>query len=91
MFLCQYLDNKNFNFSEKKLLLSGDIELNPGPAIMPDVLNIRLLRRELIPLDVGGSGDCFFKSVSHQLYGYLSPHLEIRPQLFKGRITLSSG
>ena len=46
--------------SEKKLLLSGGIELNPGPAIMPDLLNIRLLRWGLIPLDVGGSGDCFF-------------------------------
>ena len=42
MFLCQYLDNKNFNLSEKKLLLSGDIDLNPGPAIMPELLNIRL-------------------------------------------------
>ena len=60
MFLCQYLDNKNFNLSEKKLLLSGDIELNPGPAIMPDLLNIQLLRWGLIPLDVGGSGDFFF-------------------------------
>ena len=37
----------------------------PGPAIMPDLLNIRLLTRKLIPLDVGGSGDCFLKSVSH--------------------------
>ena len=58
MFLCQYF---SFNLSEKKLLLSGDIELNPGPVIMPDLLNIPLLRRGLIPLDVGGlSGDCFF-------------------------------
>jgi len=23
----------------------------------------------LVPYDVDGSGDCFFKSVSHQLYG----------------------
>ena len=44
----------------------------PGPAIMADLLNIRLLRRKfLIPLDVGGSGNCFFfliciTSVGHE-------------------------
>ena len=32
----------------------------------------------LRPLDVGGGGDCFFKSVSHQLYGDSSHHLAIR-------------
>ena len=29
-------------------------------------------------MDVGGGGDCFFKSVSHQLYGDSHHHLEIR-------------
>ena len=79
---------------EQNLLLSGDIELNPGPvtntnqtstsyrAIANDsfdfVFNNRLLRHGLRPLDVGGGGDCFFKSVSHQLYGDSCHHLEIR-------------
>ena len=31
----------------------------------------------LIPHDVGGSGDCFFKSVSHQLYGNADLHVKI--------------
>ena len=64
--------------SEKKLLLSGDIECNPGPVIIHNLLNTRLRRHGLTPLDVGGSGDCFFKSVSHQLYGDSSHHLAIR-------------
>ena len=76
--LYQSFDNKNFNLSEKKLLLSGDVELNPGPVIMHNLLNTRLRRHGLTPLDVGGSGDCFFKSVSHQLYGESSHHLAIR-------------
>ena len=42
------------------------------------VFKYRLLRYIPGPLDVGGGGDCFFKSVSHQLYGDPSHHLEIR-------------
>ena len=42
------------------------------------VFNYRLLIHGLRPLDVGGEGDCFFKSLSHQLYGNSSHHLEIR-------------
>ena len=38
----------------------------------------RLLRYRLRPLDVGGGGDCFFKSISHQLYCDPSHHLQIR-------------
>jgi len=72
-------------------LLSGDVELNPGPVIFDDVLTVqgisfeardvivqyRLLRYRLRPLDVGGGGDCFFKSISHQLYRDPSHHLQI--------------
>ena len=32
-------------------------------------LNVRLSYISLMPDDVGGSGACFFRSVSHQLYG----------------------
>jgi len=42
------------------------------------LLDYRLLRHQLRPLDVGGGGDCFFKSVSHLLYGDSSHHSEIR-------------
>ena len=41
-------------------------------------LSQRLAQIGLIPHDVGGSGDCFFKSVSHQLYGTADPHVEVR-------------
>ena len=59
-FLFELFDNNNYLLSEKKVLLSGDIELNPGPWEIPILLNTRLIRHGLIPLDVGGSGDCFF-------------------------------
>ena len=38
----------------------------------------RLLRKNLQPYDVGGSGDCFFRSVSHQLFGTPDKHLQVR-------------
>ena len=72
------------NMSDMHLLLSGDIELNPGPRTMicnessNSLLHCWLLRHGLKPLDVGGGGDCFFKSVSHQLYGNPSQHLAVR-------------
>ena len=40
--------------------------------------NGKLFRTTLIPHDVGGYGDCFFKSVSHQLYGTADLHVEVR-------------
>lgn len=54
-----------------KLLMSGDIELNPGPEQnvcdqtawsvgSTLLLNYRLRQLGLRPLDVGGAGDCFF-------------------------------
>lgn len=55
-----------------KLLMSGDIELNPGPeqnvcyqtALLVSstlLLNYRLRQLGLRPLDVGGAGDCFLE------------------------------
>ena len=66
-----------YNFLERILILSGDIELNPGPIVNNNVLSdpnistfrCRLNSYGLRALDVGGGGDCFFRSVSHQLYG----------------------
>ena len=63
--------------ARRKLLLSGDIELNPGPSEYI-VLTQRLSELGLRPLDVGGDGDCFFKAVSHQLFGTPDSHLAIR-------------
>ena len=37
----------------------------------PSIHDLRLL-------DVGGRGDCFFRSVSYQLYSNAHHHLEIR-------------
>ena len=46
--------------------------------LIHNCLSQRLAQIGLIPHDVGGSGDCFFKSVSHQLYGTADPHIEVR-------------
>ena len=72
-----------------KLLTSGDIELNPGPkqnfnnqTILSVgstmLLNLRLRQLGLRPVDVGGEGYCFCRTVSHQLHGDPSHHLLIR-------------
>ena len=74
-------NNDKFCVSQKKLMLSGDIELNPGPLNSIPVHNVlenRLQQLGLKPLDVGGEGDCFFKTISHQLYGDCNHHLDVR-------------
>ncbi|CAH3184129.1 unnamed protein product [Porites lobata] len=60
------------------IFTSGDIELNPGPANAYMLLQSRLAQQGLSTLDVGGAGDCFFRAVSHQLYGEPSYHMNIR-------------
>ena len=66
--------------------------LNPGHAVFDDVstaqgicfevpdfiVQYKMLRCRLRPLDVGAGGDWFFKSISHQLYRDPSDHLQIR-------------
>ena len=42
------------------------------------MLNVRLRQLGLRPVDVGDGGNCFFRPVSHQLYGDPSHHLLIR-------------
>ena len=54
------------------------IDLNFSSENHSDTLRSRLSIYGLRPVDVGGGGDCFFKSVSHQLYGDPNNHLEIR-------------
>ena len=62
--------DQQFDASGKQLLMSGDIELNPGPipnnsneVRLPSqiLLEQRLGSFQLRPLDVGGAGDCFFE------------------------------
>ena len=69
--------NQQYHISQKKLMLSGDIEINPGPSYNV-LLEQRLRRFQLRPFDVGGDGDCFFRAVSHQLYGDPEHHLQVR-------------
>ena len=65
-----------FCVSEKKLIMFGDIETNPGPvqdnnrqnmstALSNLLLKFRLRQRGLRPQDVGGAGDCFFNEVHY--------------------------
>ena len=80
---CKDIKSKQYSMSDTKLLKSGDIEMNPGPTrnISPQnnvLLATRLQRYGLRPLDVGGGGDCFFRAVSHQLYGDSKFHLNVR-------------
>ena len=81
------IDVSQYDISQNKLILSGDIELNPGPVQntnsvtrLPSnaVLEQRLRHYQLRPFDVGGDGDCFFRAVSHQLYGDPEHHFEVR-------------
>lgn len=71
--------------------LANDVETNPGPSLLTgtsnpqsalersdmSVLTFRLSQLGLRPLDVGGAGDCFFRAVSHQLYGTADYHLQV--------------
>ena len=78
---------------DKMLLLCGDIETNPGPVVDLDkniraidgrscnsalLLTNRLRELDLAPFDCGGNGDCFFRSVSHQIFGSAVNHLAVR-------------
>ena len=75
--------------SRRNLLTSGVIELNPGPVVQGNnivqtvsippmvLLQSRLSEQQLRILDVGGAGDCFFKAVSHQIYGE-HYHMDVR-------------
>ncbi|XP_029180372.2 uncharacterized protein LOC114947944 [Acropora millepora] len=85
------IHTKKYNASERNILLSGDIELNPGPTTTNtsssqmmcregsnSVFNSRLRRYGLRALEVGGNGNCLFRAIAHQIYGDANRHLEIR-------------
>ncbi len=42
------------------------------------LLRNRLRAVGLVPFDCGGNGDCFFRSVSHQIFGSVANHLRVR-------------
>ena len=86
----EYNQQQRLCASRRKLLISGVIELNPGPFAQSDssdnsafaskntpvsanpsvsLLVSRLAALGLRLLDVGGGGNCFFRAVSHQIYG----------------------
>ena len=60
-----------------KSSLKGGMHHNTADSLW-NCLSQRLAQIGLIPHDVRGSGDCFFKSVSHQLYGTADLHVEVR-------------
>ena len=60
-----------------KSSLKGGMHHNTADSLW-NCLSQRLAQIGLIPHDVGGSDDCFFKSVSHQLYGTADLHVEVR-------------
>ena len=82
---CRYMPNAQsrenyFHCCHNKSSLKGGMHSNTAVAHDSpwNCLSQRLSQIGLIPHDVGGSGDCFFKSVSHQLYGNADQHVEIR-------------
>ena len=49
-----------------------------SPISSENLMQARLAELGLQSIDVGGAGDCFFRSVSHQLYGNSNHHMRIR-------------
>ena len=79
-----------YHLSSRLVSLSGDVELNPGPSDQSNnsmcsspanfvpLLETRLSNLDRTAIDVGGGGDCFFRAVSHQLYGNPNNHFYVR-------------
>ena len=81
--------NATYNAAKQKIMVSADIELNPGPTpanLMHEektvsafrILETKLFCYGLIPVEVGGQGHCFFHVISHQLFNDPTYHLYIR-------------
>ena len=62
------------------LFVCGDTELNPAPVNTSNmsVLTTRLARTGRKPVNIVGDGNCFFRSVSHQLHVTDDCHPQIR-------------
>lgn len=68
---------ESYDVFSRMIYLSGDIEENPGSAMNSlSFLEARLSELNRRAFDVGGRGDCFFRAVSHQLYG--NPNHQVR-------------
>ena len=82
--------NENYCLSREKLLISGDIESNPGPAAHrtsthtahtivrnPSIglLQARLAKKGLKVLECTSDGSCFFSCLGHQLCNDPSYHM----------------
>jgi len=48
-----------------------------SPISSGNLMQSRLGELDLQSIDVGGAGDCFFRSVSHQIYGNSNYHMHI--------------
>ena len=90
-FSCNNLKSEHYCSSKRKLPLSNDVEINPGPdkdkknqvdiTFVPEpicLLEQRFYLLGMRPLDVGGEGNCLSRAVSHQLYGHPDLHFDIR-------------
>ena len=81
--------NESYCLSREKLLISGDIESNPGPVAHgtsthtvlrnPSIalLQARVAQKGLKALECTSDGSCFFSSVAHQLYNDPSYHMNV--------------
>ena len=49
-----------------------------SPISSENLMQSRLGELDLPPIAAGSAGDCFFRSVSHQLYGNSNHHIRIR-------------
>lgn len=86
---CNCSKNTTFNEVKQGILLSGDLELNPGPklknltheqsALSPlTILETKFLLYGLIRVEMGGQRNCFLHVISHQLFNDPPHHLYIR-------------
>lgn len=79
---CKVEHTERFCPSKEMLIMSGDIELNPGPKQIENTrksplqtLQVRLAEYGLRYLNCGGEGDCFFRVISTKLYGSPDNHM----------------
>ena len=78
-----YFKNANYCEAARKILLSGDVEIQPGPngknpVSLLNVLETKLSHYGLAPLETGSGGNCFFHVISHKLFADPKYHLFVR-------------